>query len=109
MHHGFHKTTVFNTDNNQKRVCRSAYYYDFWRSRDTEDCSNNDAGNTAARHRSKWDLTVYSYRYNCNISQFLQCCNQINAAWSEFSKTFLTQNVWMVVAEPLLLFKKYLF
>ncbi len=27
----------FNIDN------KSEYYYDFWRSRDTEDCSNDDA------------------------------------------------------------------
>ncbi len=41
-------TTVFNIDNNQKYFLSSklAYYYDFWRSCDTEDCSN-DAENTA--------------------------------------------------------------
>ncbi len=39
---------VFNIDNNQKCFLssKSAYYYDFWRSCDTEDCSN-DAENTA--------------------------------------------------------------
>ncbi len=39
--------TVFNTDNNQKLFLssKSAYYYDFWRSCDTEDWSN-DAENT---------------------------------------------------------------
>ncbi len=49
MHHGFHKKYfVFNIDNNQKCFLssKSAYYYDFWRSCDTEDCSN-DAENTA--------------------------------------------------------------
>ncbi len=45
------KTTVFNTDNNQK-CFKSVYYYDFWRSCDSEDCSN-DAENTAAHHRNK--------------------------------------------------------
>ncbi len=30
---------------------KSAYYYDFWRSYDTEDWSN-DAENTAAHHRN---------------------------------------------------------
>ncbi len=45
---------VFNIDNNQK--CFSVYYYDFWRSCDTEDCSN-DAENTAAHHRNKYSLT----------------------------------------------------
>ncbi len=34
---------------------KSAYYYDFWRSCDTEDCSN-DAENTAAHHRNKLQL-----------------------------------------------------
>ncbi len=38
---------VSNTDN------KSAYYYDFWRSCDTEDWSN-DAENTAAHHRNIW-------------------------------------------------------
>ncbi len=38
---------VFNIDNNQKCFLssESVYYYDFWRSCDTEDCSN-DAENT---------------------------------------------------------------
>ncbi len=41
-------TTVFNIDNNQKYFLsrKSVYYYDFWRSCDTEDWSN-DAENTA--------------------------------------------------------------
>ncbi len=38
-------TTVLNIDNNQK-YSWAAYYYDFWRSCDTEDCSNDDE-NTA--------------------------------------------------------------
>ncbi len=39
-------TTVCNIDNNQKYFSsKSAYYYDFWRSRDTEDLSI-DAENT---------------------------------------------------------------
>ncbi len=42
----------FNTDN------KSAYYYDFWRSCDTEDWSN-DAENTAAHHRNKLYFKVY--------------------------------------------------
>ncbi len=39
---------VFNIDNNQKCFLNSesTYYYDFWRSCDTEDWSN-DAENTA--------------------------------------------------------------
>ncbi len=42
MYHGLHKNiNIFNIDNNQKSV----YYYDFWRSCDTEDWSN-DAENT---------------------------------------------------------------
>ncbi len=49
MYHGFHKNiNVFNIANNQKYLLsnKSAYYYDFWRSCDTEDWSN-DAENTA--------------------------------------------------------------
>ncbi len=42
------KYLFFNIDNNQKCFLssKSAYYYDFWRSCDTEDWSNN-AENTA--------------------------------------------------------------
>ncbi len=43
--------TVSSIDN------KSVYYYDFWRSCDTEDCSN-DAENTAAHHRNKWYFTA---------------------------------------------------
>ncbi len=51
-------TTVFNIDNNQKCFLRSksAYYYDFWRSCDTEDCSN-DAENTALITEINYSLT----------------------------------------------------
>ncbi len=47
-------TTVSNIDNNQKYFLssKSAYYYDFWRSCDTEDWSN-DAENSAVHHRNK--------------------------------------------------------
>ncbi len=38
-----------------------SYYYDFWRSCDTEDCSN-DAENTAAHHRNKLQFNTYSHR-----------------------------------------------
>ncbi len=38
---------------------KSAYYYDFWRSCDTEDWSN-DAKNTAASHRNKLQFNMYS-------------------------------------------------
>ncbi len=40
--------TVFNIDNNKKCLLssKSAYYNDFWRSRDTEDWGN-DAENSA--------------------------------------------------------------
>ncbi len=69
-------TTVFNIDNNQKCFLssKSVYYYDFWRSCDTEDWSN-DAENTAPHHWNKLHLTIYSHRklffFNCNnISQF---------------------------------------
>ncbi len=42
-------TTVLSINNNQK--CSKSAYYDFWRSCDTEDWSN-DAENTAAHHRN---------------------------------------------------------
>ncbi len=50
-------TTVF-IDNNQKCFLssKSAYYYDFWRSCDTEDCSN-DAENTALITEINYSLT----------------------------------------------------
>ncbi len=53
-------TTVFNIDNNQKFVLssKSAYYYDFWRSCDTEDCSN-DAENTALLYINKLFFLQY--------------------------------------------------
>ncbi len=59
----FCSTTVFNTDNNQKCFLssKSVYYYDFWRSCDIEDWSN-DAENTAAHHRNKLYLIIYSHR-----------------------------------------------
>ncbi len=40
---------------------KSVYYYDFWRSCDTEDCSN-DAENTAAHHRNKSHFNIDSHR-----------------------------------------------
>ncbi len=39
----------------------AVYYYDFWRSCDTEDWSN-DAENTALINAKKLDITIYSYR-----------------------------------------------
>ncbi len=58
-----YSTTGFNIDNNQKCLLssKSAYYYDFWRSCDTEDWSN-DAENTAAHHRNKLQFNTYSHR-----------------------------------------------
>ncbi len=44
-----------------RNVSWAAYYYDFWRSRDTEDWSIDDE-NTAAHHRNKLNTTIYSYR-----------------------------------------------
>ncbi len=55
----FHKNiNVFNIDNNQKCLLssKSAYYYDFWRSCDTEDWSN-DAENTALITEINYSLT----------------------------------------------------
>ncbi len=51
-------TTLFNIDNNQKCFLssKSAYYYDFWRSCDTEDCSNY-----AENHSSKLQFNIYSH------------------------------------------------
>ncbi len=59
----------------------SAYYYDFWRSCDTEDCSN-DAENTAAHHRNKLQFNTYSHRKQLfYITKLFHnfYCNQINA------------------------------
>ncbi len=53
-------TTVFNIDNNQK----SAYYYDFWRSCDTEDCSN-DAENTALITEINYSLIDINIDNSC--------------------------------------------
>ncbi len=52
--------TIFNIDNNQKCFLssKSAYYYDFWRSCDTEDCSN-DAENTALINYILTDIDTY--------------------------------------------------
>ncbi len=61
---------------------KSVYYYDFWRSCDTEDW-NNDAGNTAAHHRNKLHLTIYS-----NRKQFLLKCYNISQYYS-FCSVFL--------------------
>ncbi len=55
MYHGFYNKNlaVFNIDNQKLFLSsKSAYYYDFWRSCDTEDWSN-DAGNTALHHNNK--------------------------------------------------------
>ncbi len=52
-------TTVFNIDDNKCFLSRkSAYYNDFWRSRDTEDWSN-DAENSALHHSNKLYLEKY--------------------------------------------------
>ncbi len=64
MHHGLYKKMKqHNIDNNQKCFLssKSVYYYDFWRSCDTEDWSN-DAENTALDHRNKLYLNIYSNR-----------------------------------------------
>ncbi len=78
-------TTVFNIDNNQKCVLssKSAYYYDFWRSCDTEDWSN-DAENTALITEINYTLLYIHIEnshlnYN-NISDFYCIFDQINAA-----------------------------
>ncbi len=54
-------TTDFNIDNNQKCFfsSKSSYKNDFWRSRDTEDCSN-DAENTAAHHKNKLQFNIFT-------------------------------------------------
>ncbi len=56
-------TTVFNTDNNQKYFLssKSAYYYDFWRSCDTEDWSN-DAENSALITEINYSLYILQYK-----------------------------------------------
>ncbi len=58
----FQHFNIFNIDNNQKCFLSSkaAYYYDFWRSCDTEDWSN-DAENSFD-HRNKLQFNTYSHR-----------------------------------------------
>ncbi len=41
--------------NIKQGISKSVYYYDFWRSCDTEDWSN-DAENTALNHRNNYIL-----------------------------------------------------
>ncbi len=66
-------TTVLNIYNNQNGFLsiKSAYYYDFWRSRDTEDWSN-DAENTALIAEINYILNILKYIetviLNCNDS-----------------------------------------
>ncbi len=67
MRHGFHKNiNVFNIDNFLSS--KSAYYYDFWRSCDTEDCSN-DAENTALITEINYSLTDINIENSCFKSQ----------------------------------------
>ncbi len=86
MYHVFHKIwTIFNTDNNEKCFLssKSAYYYDFWRSCDTDDCSN-DAENTALiteiNYILKYILIEDSYFKTNNISKFYSIFVKINTA-----------------------------
>ncbi len=62
----FYKNIVqHNIDNNQKCfLIKSAYYYDFWRSCDTEDCSN-DAENTALITEINYSLTHIHIENSC--------------------------------------------
>ncbi len=58
VYHGFSQKYVFNIANNHKCFLssKSAYYYDFWRSCDTEDWSN-DAENTDLITEINYSLT----------------------------------------------------
>ncbi len=59
----------------------SAYYYDFRRSCDTEDWSN-DAGNTAAHHSFTYSQRKHTFHnFTCIIF------DQINAALVSFQKS----------------------
>ncbi len=69
MYHGFHKNM-----NLFSNVSWTAYYYDFWRSCDTEDWSN-DAENTVLPHRNTY-FKIYSNKTiilnsKNNISQYV--------------------------------------
>jgi len=86
---------LFIIDNNQKCFLssKSAYYYDFWRSCDTEDWSN-DAENTALITEINYILTYYHIKVilNCNnISNFYDwpIFDQINAALSDVSERLI--------------------
>ncbi len=87
MYHVFHKIwTIFNTDNNEKYFLssKSAYYNDFWRSCDTDDCSN-DAENTTLITEINYILLYNKHRYHSyfktnNISNFYSIFVKINTA-----------------------------
>ncbi len=68
-------TAVFNIDNNQKCLfsSKSVYYYDFWRSCDTEDWSN-DAENTDLITEINYILTdIHTENYIwINIFKYLK-------------------------------------
>ncbi len=78
--------TIFNIYRNNKCFLsiKTAYYYDFWRSCDTEVWSN-DTKNSALHHRNKLHFKIYT-----NWNQFIYICTifhnvtdffyQINAA-----------------------------
>ncbi len=85
MNHCFHKNMkqhnyVFNIDSDNKCFLssKSAYYYDFWRSCDTEDWSN-DAENTALITEINYILQ-YIHIENSNISQYYCFLIQYSAA-----------------------------
>ncbi len=78
-----------------RNVSWASYYYDFWRSCDTEDWSN-DAGNTAAHHRNKLQLNTYSHRKYFKILLYLS--NKCSPGENKNTRTCV--NIKLVKTRP---------
>ncbi len=92
-------TTVFNIDNNHKCFLssKSVYYYDFWRSCDTEDWSNDDE-NTAVHHRNKLQFNRYSHRKQ--LLEIVILLHVFTIFWikkKSFGEQKRLKNFWAVV------------
>ncbi len=75
---------IFNIDKKCFLSSKSVYDNDFWRSRDTEDWSN-DAENTALHHRNKLHFNIYSNRKQFFTILLFYCIfDQINGECKRF-------------------------
>ncbi len=102
MYHGFNKnigqhSAVFNIENNHKCFL-SRYYYDFWRSCDTDDWSN-DAESTALITDINYILTdIHIETVKINIK--LNCNNILLYFWSNKyilgEQKKLPEKIWFI-------------